>query len=104
MKKYLRGDLSPFTCVILDYSRIIISTIHLSDFACAVYVISLLLCRNVLPAGGGESSASCHVICVSDRVHCCIESRTYQMKSYSAASKITQTSSVSAIMWYMDTF
>lgn len=98
-----RGSLSPFTCVSLYYSRIIISTIDLSDFACAVYVISLLLCRNVLPAGGGESSASCCVISVTDRVHCCIKSRTYKIKSCSAASKITKTSSVSAIMQHMYT-
>lgn len=70
LEEMLRGrSLSPFTCLTLDYSRIIISTIDLGDFACAVYLISLLLCRNVLPSCGGESGASCHVICVSDRVN-----------------------------------
>lgn len=98
MKKILTGrSLSPFACLTLDYSRVIISAVHLSGFACAAHVMSLLLCRNVLPAGGGECSASC-VFCVSDGVRCCVKRRTYQMKSYSAASKITSAGSVSAIV------
>ncbi|NXT88956.1 SMRC1 protein, partial [Anhinga rufa] len=55
LEEMLMGiSLSPFTCLTLDYSRIIIFTIDLSDFACAVYVTSLLFCRNISPAAGRE--------------------------------------------------